>query len=149
MMESGALFLAKLQYYSCSVEFYYCSCRVIESLLIFQLIIIYQLTMLHVNEKFFNSHSQLWKDNFRQKKFERCDMTSANLEKTLKYFKIQENLRSEKLAKDYLHKIIFFYFFSTLKDIIQAQSKTKSLNQLEPYDYLLKTYFREMFFVQC
>ena len=45
-------------------------------------------------------------------------MTSANLEKTLKYFKIQENLRSENLAKDYLYKRIFLHFFSTLKDII-------------------------------
>ena len=34
-MEFGALFLVKLQYYSCSVQFYYYSCRITESSLVF------------------------------------------------------------------------------------------------------------------
>ena len=56
--------------------------------------------------------------------FEKCDMTSVNLEKTLEYLKIQEAyslkiLQSTIYVKDYLY--MFFYI---LKDIIQAQSKT-------------------------
>ena len=52
-------------------------------------------------------------------------MTSVNLEKTLEYPKIQESLRPENLTEYYLCKGMFFFmFFSTLKDIIQAQSKT-------------------------
>ena len=56
--------------------------------------------------------------------FEKCDMTSVNLEKTLEYLKIQETyslkiLQSTIYVKDYLY--MFFYI---LKDIIQAQSKT-------------------------
>ena len=82
--------------------------------------------MLHVNEKYFNSHSQLWKDNFRQKNnnFSKCDMTPVNLGKNLEYLKTQESLRSENLIEYYLCKGIFLYVFSTLKDIIEAQSKT-------------------------
>ena len=52
------------------------------------------------------------------------DMTSFNLEKILEYFKIQESLRYENLTKYYLSKGIFLYGFSTLKDKMQAQSKT-------------------------
>ena len=51
-------------------------------------------------------------------------MTPVNLGKNLKYLKTQESLRSENLAEYYLCKGIFLYVFSTLKDIIQAQSKT-------------------------
>ena len=42
--------------------------------------------------------------------------------KPLEYFKIQESLRSENLTKCIIYMNIFM-FFSTLKDIIQAQSK--------------------------
>ena len=38
-------------------------------------------------------------------------MTSANLEKTLEYLKIQENLRSENLTEHYLCEEIFLYVF--------------------------------------
>ena len=58
--------------------------------------------MYHVNEKYFALHSQLRKDNFWQKmKFEKCDMTSVNLEKTLEYLKIQESWRAENLTEYY------------------------------------------------
>ena len=50
-------------------------------------------------------------------------MTSVNLEKSLEHLKIQENLRSENNTEYYLCKGIFL-FFSTLKDITQAQNKT-------------------------
>ena len=46
---------------------------------------------------------------FDKKKYlEKRDMASVNLEKALKYFKIQESLRSEKY---YLCKRIFLYVF--------------------------------------
>ena len=52
-------------------------------------------------------------------------MASVNLEKTLKYVKIQEHFWSENLTKYIIYIIEYFYmFFSTLKGIIQAQSKT-------------------------
>ena len=38
-------------------------------------------------------------------------MTPINLEKTLEYFKIQESLQSENLAKYYLFKGMFLYIF--------------------------------------
>ena len=38
-------------------------------------------------------------------------MTSVNLEKTLKYLKIQESLRSENLTEYCLCKGIFLYVF--------------------------------------
>ena len=53
-------------------------------------------------------------------------MTSINLEMTLEYLKIQECLLSENLIEYCLCKGIFLYVFSTLKDIIQAQSKTNN-----------------------
>ena len=37
-------------------------------------------------------------------------MMSVNLEKTLKYLKIQESLRSENLTECYLCKVIFLCF---------------------------------------
>ena len=59
------------------------------------------------------------------KNIEKCDMTSANLEKTLEYLKIQESLRSGNLThRLYLCKGIFYMFFSTLRDI-QAKSFKK------------------------
>ena len=45
-------------------------------------------------------------------------------------------------------KKYFHMFFSTLKNIIEAQSK-KIIELAKPYDYLLKTHFRGMLFVQC
>ena len=47
-----------------------------------------------------------------KKQFEKWDMTSVNLEKTLEYFNIQESLQSENLAK-YSRNIfyVFLYFF--------------------------------------
>ena len=48
----------------------------------------------------------------------------VNLGKNLEYLKTQESLRSENLTEYYLCKGIFLYVFSTMKDIIQAQSKT-------------------------
>ena len=47
-------------------------------------------------------------------------MTYFNFGKTLEYLKIQESLRSKKLTEHYLCQGIFYMFFSTLKDIIQA-----------------------------
>ena len=38
-------------------------------------------------------------------------MTSVNLGKSLKYFKIQENLQSENLTEYYLCKGVFLYVF--------------------------------------
>ena len=56
-----------------------------------------------------------------KKQFEKWNMSSVNLEKTLEYLKIQESLRSENLKgiKEY-----FYMFSSNLKDITEAQSKT-------------------------
>ena len=51
-------------------------------------------------------------------------MTSINSEKTLEYRNIQESLRYQNLTENILCKGIFLYVFSTLKDIMQAQSKT-------------------------
>ena len=48
-------------------------------------------------------------------------MTSANLGKTLEYLKIQESLPSKNLTEYYLCN-----YFSTLKDIIQAQIGTNN-----------------------
>ena len=49
-------------------------------------------------------------------------MAFVNCEKTLKYLKLQESLRSENLRKYYLHTKGYFYtFFSTLK-YIEVQS---------------------------
>ena len=53
-----------------------------------------------------------------------CDMTSANLEKTLEHLNIQENLRSEIVRSIIYIKEYFYIFFSTMKDYLQAQSKT-------------------------
>ena len=58
------------------------------------------------------------KRQFLIKKIEKCDMRPVSLEKTLIYCKIQESLRFENLTKK-----CFYMFFSTLKYIIQAQSK--------------------------
>ena len=46
-----------------------------------------------------------------KKSFEKCDVTSVNLEKTLEYLKIQESLPSENLTEYYLRKRIFFHVF--------------------------------------
>ena len=55
-------------------------------------------------------------------------MTSVNLEKTLEYLKIQESLQSENFTQSTIHvKKYFYIFFSTLKYIIEAQSKTNHL----------------------
>ena len=51
-------------------------------------------------------------------------ITSVNLGKSLKYLKILESLQCENLTEYHLCKGILLYVFSTLKDIIQAQSKT-------------------------
>ena len=44
--------------------------------------------------------------------------------KTFEYIKIQESLPSENLAEYYLSKGTLLSVFSTLQDIIQAESKT-------------------------
>ena len=67
------------------------------------------------------------KRQFVTKKIEKCDKESSNLERAPECFKTQESLSSENLTKYYLYKGIFFMFFSTLKDTIQAQSKTNDL----------------------
>ena len=36
---------------------------------------------------------------------------------------VQESLRSRNLTEFYLYKGVFYMFFSTLNDILQAQSK--------------------------
>ena len=46
-----------------------------------------------------------------KKKFEKCNMTSVNLGKTLEYLKTQESLRSENVTKYYLCKGISLYVF--------------------------------------
>ena len=61
---------------------------------------------------------------FSTKKTEEGNMTSVYLEKTLEYLKIQESLRSEISQSIIYVKEYFHMFFSTLKDITQAQSKT-------------------------
>ena len=43
----------------------------------------------------------------KKKQFEKCDMTSVKLEKTLEYLKIKESLRSENLTEYHLCKGIF------------------------------------------
>ena len=64
------------------------------------------------------------KRQFLIKKIEKCDMTPVSLEKTLIYCKIQESYGLKiSLSITYV-KEYFHMFFSTLKDIIQAQSKT-------------------------
>ena len=71
--------------------------------------------MVHVNEKQFRSNSQLWKDNFWQKKLKR---------------KPSNILRDKKANGMKISRIIiyvkeyFYMLFSTLKDIVQTQSKT-------------------------
>ena len=47
----------------------------------------------------------------KKTKFEKCDMTSVNLGKTLEYLKIQESLRSENLTEYHLCKKIILYVF--------------------------------------
>ena len=66
--------------------------------------------MLHVNDKYFNSHHQSWKDNFWKKKKEKWDSTSVNLEKPLEYLKIQETLQSENLREHFLCQGLFLCF---------------------------------------
>ena len=62
---------------------------------------------------------------FLKKKFEKCNMRSVNLEKTLEYLKIQEIVRSENLTAYYLCKgITLEVFLYPERYIIQAQSKT-------------------------
>ena len=61
---------------------------------------------------------------FDKKIIWKYDMASFKLGKTLEYRKIQESLQSENLTEDYLRNGIFLYVFPTLKNIIQAQSKT-------------------------
>ena len=50
-------------------------------------------------------------------------MTSVNLEKALEYFTIQESLWYENLSQSIIYEN-FYKLFSTLKDIIEAQSET-------------------------
>ena len=67
--------------------------------------------MLRLNEKYFNSYSQLWKNNL----FKKNNLTWHDVRqrrKTLKYLKIQESLGSENLTEYYLCKSIFYMFFS-------------------------------------
>ena len=86
---------------------------------------------------------------FLKKKFEKCNMRSVNLEKTLEYFKIQEILRSENLTAYYLCKgITLEVFLYPERHIIQAKSKTNHRISQKPYDYLRKVHFRGMFLVQ-
>ena len=52
-------------------------------------------------------------------------MTSINLEKTLKYLKIRESLRSGNFVEYYLCMQKYFgMFFSTPKYILQAANET-------------------------
>ena len=60
--------------------------------------------MLHVNEKTLIHIVNYEKTIFWQKKNEKSDMASVNVEKTLEYFKIQWRLRSKNLTKHYLCK---------------------------------------------
>ena len=53
----------------------------------------------------------------------KSDMTSVNSEKILDYLKVQESLRSRNLTEFYLYEGVFYMFFCTLNDILQAQSK--------------------------
>ena len=68
--------------------------------------------MLYVNEKYFNSNNLLWKDNFWQKElFEKFDIMSGNLGKTIEYLKIQKVYSLKNLKLFYLCKIIFLFVF--------------------------------------
>ena len=53
-------------------------------------------------------------------------MTSVNSEKILDYLKVQESLRSRNLTEFYLYEGVFYMFFCTLNDILQAQSKVNN-----------------------
>ena len=55
-------------------------------------------------------------------------MTSVNLDKTLKYFKIQESLRSENFTKYYLCKGMFLRFSLPWK--ILCKHKVKQITEL-------------------
>ena len=61
--------------------------------------------------------------------FEKCDMTSVNLEEILKYLKIKESLRSENLANYYLCKGIFLFVF-IYPEIYYIKHKVKQITEL-------------------
>ena len=60
----------------------------------------------------------------KKKQFEKVRHGVCQLRKTLEYLKIQERLSSENLTEYFLKLRNIFTFFSSLKDIIQAKSKT-------------------------
>ena len=60
------------------------------------------------------------------KKNKKSDMTSVNIEKTLEYLNTLSRVPyGLKISQRIIYVTEYFYmFFSTLKDIIQVQSKT-------------------------
>ena len=82
--------------------------------------------MLHVNEKYFASLSQLWNDHFWKKKsFEKCDIMSVNLEKPL------NTLRSKKA---YGLKISHYYIGKWTEPALQRFIRKRcSENMLQIY----------------
>ena len=61
-------------------------------------------------------------------KIEKRDMASFNLEKALKYLRIEESLRSENLTEYYLYKEIFLCF--SLPRKILYKHKVKQIIEL-------------------
>ena len=80
--------------------------------------------MLHVNEKYFNSESFV-KRQFSIKIIAWSDV--RQLRKNPRIFYFPESLQYENLKIITYVKEYFYMFFSTLKDIIQAQSETNPL----------------------
>ena len=87
-MDSGALFLLKLWFYSSSAQFFYWSWRITASRWYFSWLFLDDI--LTVNEKYFTSHIV----NFETTIFDnKNNIDMRFLEKTLEYFRIQENLK--------------------------------------------------------
>ena len=125
-MESGALVSVRLQYYSFSLQFYYCICRITESSLMFQLIIFYRLTHAFSVIISYDEKKIFYKK--KKKKFKSATWrpsTQEKLSNVLRYKKAYGLQISQNIiyVKEYL-----YMFFSTLRDIVQANKTNKSQN---------------------
>ena len=89
--------------------------------------------MIHVNEKCFTSDSPLWKDHFWQQKKKKKKnnnnnnkLEKINSSKSVNSKKSLNILRSKKIYRLKMSqniRNIFYIYFPTPKDIIQAQIK--------------------------
>ena len=80
--------------------------------------------MIHVNEKCFTSDGPLWKDHFWLKKKKKLE--KINSSKSVNSKKSSNILRSKKVYRLKMSqniRNIFYIYFPTPKDIIQAQIK--------------------------